>query len=82
MKLGVIFPQAEIGNDPMAIRDYAQAVERLGYNHLLAYEHVLGAPRERFESLGLRTPYTHKTPFHKPASCSGFWRASPRTWNW
>ena len=72
MKLGVIFPQVEIGNDPVAIRDYAQAVEQLGYNHLLAYEHVLGAPRERFETLGRRSPYTHKTPFHEPFVLFGF----------
>jgi hypothetical protein len=26
MKVGVVFPQVEIGNDPAAIRDYAQAV--------------------------------------------------------
>jgi probable F420-dependent oxidoreductase len=72
VKLGVIFPQAEMGNDPMAIRDYAQAVEQLGYNHLLAYEHVLGASHERFESLGLHPPYTHKTPFHEPFVLFGF----------
>ena len=72
MKLGVIFPQAEIGNDPIAIRDYAQAVEQLGYNHLLAYEHVLGDPRERFETLGFRPPYTHQTAFHEPFVLFGF----------
>jgi hypothetical protein len=31
MKVGVVFPQVEIGNDPAAIRDYAQAVEAMGY---------------------------------------------------
>ena len=82
MKLGVIFPQVEIGNDPATIRDYAQAVEKLGYNHLLVYEHVLGASRERVESLGLRPPYTHKLPFTNRSSYLGFWRASPRTWSW
>ena len=35
MKFGVVFPQTEIGNDPAAIRDYAQAAEQLGYDHLL-----------------------------------------------
>ena len=43
MRIGVTFPQTEIGNDPVAIRDYAQTVEGLGYRHLLAYDHVLGA---------------------------------------
>ena len=72
MKLGAIFPQTEIGNDPLAIRDYAQAAEQLGYNHLLVYDHVLGAPPERFERLGFRPPYTHKTPFHEPFVLFGF----------
>jgi hypothetical protein len=26
MKIGVVFPQTEIGQDPAVIRDYAQAV--------------------------------------------------------
>jgi probable F420-dependent oxidoreductase len=64
MKLGVIFPQTEIGNDPIAIRDYAQTAEALGYNHVLAYDHVLGANPDRPE--GWRGPYTHRTPFHEP----------------
>ena len=72
MKLGVVFPQTEIGNDPLAIRDFAQAAEQLGYNHLLAYEHVLGAPPERLEGLGFRPPYTHKTPFHEPFVLFGY----------
>jgi len=43
VRLGVVFPQTEIGPDVGAIREYAQAVEELGYSHLLAYDHVLGA---------------------------------------
>ncbi len=43
MRLGVVFPQTEIGGDPAAICDYAQAAESLGYDHLLAYDHVVGA---------------------------------------
>ncbi len=43
MRLGVVFPQTEIGADPIATRDYAQAAESLGYDHLLAFDHVLGA---------------------------------------
>lgn len=38
MKIGVVFPQTEIGSDPAAIRDYVQAAEDLGYTHLLAYD--------------------------------------------
>ena len=47
MKLGAVFPQTEIGNDPAHIRDFAQGVEGLGFDYLLAYEHVLGANPER-----------------------------------
>ena len=43
MRIGVVFPQTEIGADPGAVREYAQAAEELGYSHLLAYDHVLGA---------------------------------------
>ena len=63
MKIGVVFPQTEIGNDPAAIRDYAQTAEGLGFTHLLAYEHVLGANPQR--PGGWSGPYTHLTPFHE-----------------
>lgn len=43
--MGVVFPQLESGTDPAAIREYAQAVEAMGYHHLVAYDHVLGADR-------------------------------------
>ena len=43
MRIGVVFPQTEIGADPVAVRDYVQAVEDLGYAHLVIYDHVLGA---------------------------------------
>ena len=60
---GVVFPQTEIGNDPIAIRDYAQAVEAMGYTHILAYDHVLGASiAHRPDWSG---PYTSDTPFHE-----------------
>ena len=51
MNIGVVFPQTDIGNDPVAIRDYAQAVEAMDYTHILAYDHVLGANRERYRDL-------------------------------
>ncbi len=63
MKIGLVFPQTEIGNDPAAIRDYAQTAEELGFSHLLAYDHVLGANPDR--PGGWTGPYTHLTPFHE-----------------
>jgi probable F420-dependent oxidoreductase len=64
MKIGVIFPQTEFPADPIAIRDYAQTAEALGFSHILAYDHVLGANPER--PGGWRGPYTHKDPFFEP----------------
>lgn len=64
MQIGVVFPQTEFGNDPGAIRAYAQTVEALGYTHVLAYDHVLGANPER--PGGWHGPYTFRHPFHEP----------------
>lgn len=63
MRIGVVYPQTEIGNDPVAIRDYAQTAEGLGFTHLLAYDHVLGANPDR--PGGWSGPYTSRTPFHE-----------------
>jgi probable F420-dependent oxidoreductase len=71
--MGVVFPQTEIGNDPGVIREFAQAVEELGYQYLLAYEHVVGAPPDRLRELGVpRPPYTHESPFHEPFVLFGY----------
>lgn len=64
MKIGAVFPQTEFGNDPIALRDYTQTVEALGYTHILAYDHVLGANPNR--PGGWQGPYTDQTPFHEP----------------
>ena len=71
MKLGVTFPQTEIGTDPIVIRDYAQAAEALAYHHLLAFDHVLGAHPDRFQN-GRRPAYTHETSFHEVFVLCGY----------
>jgi probable F420-dependent oxidoreductase len=76
MKIGVVFPQVEIGNDPAAIRDYAQAVEGMGYTHILAFDHVLGANPDR--PGGWKGPYTFRHPFHEPFVLFGFLAAATR----
>ena len=43
MHIGVVYPQNELGGDPDAVRRIGRAVEELGFAHLLAYDHVLGA---------------------------------------
>lgn len=63
LRIGVVFPQNEIGTDIAAIRDYIQAVEGMGYTHLLAYDHVLGAGlANRPNWTG---PYNSETLFHE-----------------
>jgi probable F420-dependent oxidoreductase len=63
MQIGVTFPQTEIGSDPVAIRDYAQAIEGMGYRTILAYDHVLGASTATRP--GWSGPYTSETMFHE-----------------
>ena len=52
MKIGAVFPQTEFGNDPIAIRDYAQTAEALGFTFVLAYDHVRGL-RAAGEKVGI-----------------------------
>lgn len=75
MQIGVTFPQTEIGADPAAIRDYVQAVEALGYSHIVAFDHVLGAnPAHRPGWWG----YTHHDMFHEPFVLFGYLAAQTR----
>ena len=70
MKLGAVLPTSEIDADPSAVRDYAQAADALGYDHLVLFDHVLG------EDPGNRPPgrrgidFTDK--FHEPFVLFGF----------
>jgi probable F420-dependent oxidoreductase len=70
MRLGTIFPNADIGTDPVAIRDFAQAVEGAGFDYLLTYDHVTGAHPDRFAGASIAgfsaPPYVHDSPFHEP----------------
>lgn len=71
MKFGAVLPTCEIGDDPIAIRDWAQAAESLGYSHIVAYDHVLGAEHEGRDPK-LWGPYTENDPFHEPFVVFGF----------
>jgi probable F420-dependent oxidoreductase len=70
MKVGLVFPQTEFGNDATAMGEYAQTAEALGYSHILAYDHVLGANPDRQPRL--QGPYTHEDPFHEPFVLFGY----------
>lgn len=64
MKIGIIYPQTELQGDPTAVHRIGLAAEELGFGHILAYDHVLGAVHDREPKLW--GPYTEKDPFHDP----------------
>ena len=64
MKIGVVFPQTEIDANAGAVRIYAQEVERMGFMHIRAYDHVVGAntaSRPNWKGF-----YKLETPFQEP----------------
>jgi probable F420-dependent oxidoreductase len=70
MRIGVIFPQTEIGADVGAIRAYAEGVQQLGFTHVLVYDHVVGAdPAIHAPWTG---PYDVHTTFHEPMVLFGY----------
>ncbi len=77
MKIGIIYPQTEYGNDAAAIKEYAQVAEALGYTHILAYDHVLGANPDR--PGGWNGPYTYQTSFQEPFVLFSFMAAVTET---
>lgn len=64
MKLGVVYPQSETGGDPAYIRTIGLAAEEIGFDHLLVYDHVLGACHDRDPPLN--GPYDEEDSFHDP----------------
>jgi probable F420-dependent oxidoreductase len=70
MQIGVVFPQTEIGPDAGAVRAYGQRVEELGFRHVLAYDHVVGADPAVHQ--GWDRPYDVRTTFHEPMVMFGF----------
>jgi probable F420-dependent oxidoreductase len=70
VQVGVVFPQTEIGADPVVIRAYAAAVEELGYAHVIAYEHVLGADPAGHP--GWTGVYDVDSTFHEPFVLFGY----------
>ena len=72
----MVFPQTESGTDVGAIRAYLQAVEQLGYRHLVAYDHVLGADASTRPDW--KGPYNALSSFHEPFVFFGFVAAITR----
>src|SRR6476646_2702266 len=65
VQIGVVYPQIELGGDPTAVGRFGRAVEELGFDYLLAYDHVLGAVHAG-RTPPLTGPYTERDPFHDP----------------
>jgi probable F420-dependent oxidoreductase len=65
MQIGIVYPQNEVGGDPGAVRRIGRLVEERGFDHLLAYDHVLGAVHAD-RTPPLTGPYTERDPFHDP----------------
>ena len=77
MRVGVTFPQTELGGDPGAVRAYGQRVEELGFTHVLVYDHVVGAdPTVHRDWNG---PYDVHTTFHEPFVMFGYLAAVTRS---
>jgi len=70
MRIGAVFPQTEIGPDAGAVRAYGQRVEELGFSHVLAYDHVVGADPAVHQ--GWSGPYDVTTTFHEPLVMFGY----------
>ncbi len=65
MQVGAVYPQIELRGDPSAVRRLGLAVEALGFDYLLAYDHVLGAVHAD-RTPQLTGPYAEHDPFHDP----------------
>lgn len=63
-RVGFTFPQTEIGTDAIGIRDFAQGVEELGYDYLVAYDHIVGADLSNRPDWDM--PYHLDSMFHEP----------------
>jgi probable F420-dependent oxidoreductase len=76
MQIGVVFPQTEIGPDAGAVRAYGERAEQLGFAHVLAYDHVVGADPAVHQ--GWSGPYDVSTTFHEPLVMFGYLAALTR----
>jgi len=68
-----VFPQTEIGPDPEPIAEYARRAESLGFDYLLAYDHVLGVDPDRPDWEG---SYDHEDQFHEPLTLFSYLSAA------
>jgi len=68
MQISAWFPTRDIGTDPVRIRDWAQAAEELGYDHIEVPDHVFGATARD----GWSPRYNEQDAFHETFVTLGF----------
>jgi probable F420-dependent oxidoreductase len=76
MRIGVALPHQAVGTDPVAVRDWAQAAEELGFDDLALTEHVIGPDPDRHPDQTFL--YTNRTVWHEPLVLCGFLAAATR----
>jgi probable F420-dependent oxidoreductase len=70
VRIGAVFPQTEIGADPGVIREYVTAVEEMNFDHLVIYDHVVGASVAHRSDW--RGSYDSEDMFHEPFVLFGY----------
>ena len=65
MEIGASFPTTSIGHDSGAVREFAQAVEDLGYSHIRILDHVVGANPQKHPEVP-EFYYTHESVIREP----------------
>ena len=71
MKIGIHFPQGEIGSDHHVIRDFVQTAEELGFNFVNVPDHVVQTRTPR-GPLPLANNYTTAFPHHETMTTLAF----------
>ena len=70
MQIGAVLSQAEVAGDVAQLRDYAQAVEGLGYDFLVTADHVVGSTPEAHPEL--TRVYSIDSMLHEPLGLFAF----------
>lgn len=70
MQLGAVLSQSEVAQDVGALRQYAQAVQELGYDFLVVSDHVVGSVKEEHPELD--RVYSIDTYLHESMSLLTF----------
>lgn len=65
MQIGASLPIGDIGTGPVAIRDYGQTVEALGFDYVITGDHVMGANPAKPNPTSARIG-TNEHPVHDP----------------